>query len=177
MLNDRRGRGEIKKQHAWTLDAQETSDGKRPRIENLGSSQVINYNGSFYNLLTLVHIDRPFWLNIQAGGFCMQLVCLHIRLLGKSSIQLRADQDIWWLVYSRYLLGILIIAANKTQHSFQAHDFTIQTPKSKTDLVSRHVFSTSRMTKENIAVRIHTPFIHISGQTRMENYAAYRRRS
>jgi len=62
-------------------------------------------------------------------------------------------------------------------------DFTIQTPKPKTDLVSRHVFSTSRMTKEkgrytdeNTPVRSKAPFIRISGQTRMEDYAAYKGR-
>ena len=52
-----------------------------------------------------------------------------------------------------------------------------------TNLVSRHVFSTSRMTKEKghhtdetTPVRGNTPFIHISGQRRVEDYAAYKGR-
>jgi len=64
-----------------------------------------------------------------------------------------------------------------------SQDFTFQTPKPKTDLVSRHVFSTSRMTKEkrrytdeNTPVGSKVPFIRISGQTRMEDYAAYKGR-
>jgi len=62
-------------------------------------------------------------------------------------------------------------------------DFTIQTPKPKTNLVSRHAFSTSRMTKEkghytdeNTPVGSNVPFIRSSGQTRMEDYAAFKGR-
>lgn len=62
-------------------------------------------------------------------------------------------------------------------------DFTIQTPKPRTDLVSRRVFSTGRMTKgkkhytdENTPIGSETPVIRISGQTRLEDYAAYKGR-
>jgi len=62
-------------------------------------------------------------------------------------------------------------------------DLTIQTPKRKADFVSRHVFSTSRMTKEkrhymdeNTPVGSKAPFIRTSGRARMEDYAAYKGR-